>query len=447
MRLSFKGLLFPVLLINITTAANLWTLGPVPIGQSLYFLAIGLAFWRVHRSPYRVLGAALMVAAVGLKVASAAQGGGPFEIGVTAAVGLLFTVAGALVYGDDPGRLHRQLMVFFALSVPVLFAQKAGLHAGLLVWNTEVFHANDVYTFDDDDIGSLTYVAPLVKTLFADASEMTYTIAQGRPSGLLYSNNVLSVFLVMAFALNLCVRRRRVTQVADVILALSMALVMSLTVLASAVILMAVYAVTGGADGRRRCAQFLLPLAGALALHWVLFPGITESGFGRAKLITSLVGRFGELSYLLNLSSLAAILDSQATSIGLQFSLQEGASYSLVGLLLRSRLALGLVVVLPLAGLFYLKRLRTVARHTPYAEAYGLFLLAALLSQLGVPYLGAPSFQYLLGFALTPLFGALPMVRRPVRSEGADPMPVSGATARRFPRFFEPDPLPARFHE
>jgi hypothetical protein len=435
-RISIKSVLLPILFVNITAAANLWTFLGVPIGPVLYYLAIGLVLWRVWHSPYRLAGAVLVLATLGLKVAGAAGAGEALDPLATVTVGLLFSLAGALVYGDDPGRLHRQLMIFFAISVPLMFAQKAGVSTALLVWNTEVFHENDIYEFDEDDIGTLEYVAPLSKTLFKQSDEFVYTVAQGRPSGLSYSNNVLSVFLVMAFALNLFLRSPRLLLLSDVVMALSLALVMSLTALGGSILLTVGFALWGPTGSVRRALRTLGLIGLAFGLHWFLFPGVTEGGFGRAKLITSLVGRLGEVAFLLNLSSLSALLNSQASSIGLRFVFEEGSSYSLVGFILRNRVALMALALAPAAGWIYWRALRRMGRSSPYAPMYAFFLFSCLITQLGVPYIGAPSYQYLMGFGLVPL---LPAIRLRLDSSKVP----SASTDRRFPGFFaSPAPQP-----
>ena len=50
-----KHLLLPLFLINITTSANRWPLLGISIGQALYWVIIGLAWYVASRSPYRRL--------------------------------------------------------------------------------------------------------------------------------------------------------------------------------------------------------------------------------------------------------------------------------------------------------------------------------------------------------------------------------------------------------
>jgi hypothetical protein len=184
---------------------------------------------------------------------------------------------------------------------------------------------------------------------------------------------------------------------------------MSLTTTAAALILLATGSVLGGRPVRRRAVRIGFLMIGAFGLHYLLFPGLTEAGFSQARLITSIVGRFGELAYLLNATSLATALGNQAESIGLRFAAgaSEDRSYSMVAIFLKSKVIVPVSILLLAGGLMYLRRLRALARERKDALQYGMFMVAAILTQFAVPYVGAPSFQYMLGFGLAPLLPGL----------------------------------------
>ena len=106
--------------------------------------------------------------------------------------------------------LHKQLVIFLALCLPVMFLQILGVSSLLMGWNTE--YAHDTSILDIDELGTFKDI-PLFPTLFVGIDDLNYSIGQGRPVGLLHSNNVLSIFVSIAACLNLVIKGVSLTNV------------------------------------------------------------------------------------------------------------------------------------------------------------------------------------------------------------------------------------------
>jgi hypothetical protein len=407
MRITFAGLLFTILFVNITVSANNWSISGIHIGQFIFWISIAVAIRVVVRTPYASVGLGALAVALWAGLWPMVTGSTELKSVKIIALSIIFILAGTISYRGSSERLYRHLWIFFAISIPIMFAQKAGLSSAVMVWNTEVFHDNDIYTFDENDLGKFTYVAPLMKTLFVKADDVTYVIAQGRPSGLLYSNNVLSVFLVTALSLSLVSKRTRRLRLDQMVLAASIPLVMSLTATAALPLLALVAYLFGTRNEKRNVFRLAAFTIVAFGVHYWLFPGLTEAGLSQVRIIVSVGQRFGELSQLLGITTIADFLEVQGSLLGVRTPDFEESSYSQIAILLKSQFSIALAPV-TLWGLYVFARAlkrRTITHGD--SLIFSLFVLGCILTQIGVPYLAAPSFQFLLGFGLTPMFDRL----------------------------------------
>jgi hypothetical protein len=109
-----------------------------------------------------------------------------------------------------------------------------------------------------------------------------------------------------------------------------------------------------------------------------------------------------DIANALGFSGINDILFDQVSQVGLSFS--EDSSYSQISLILKSKFLIPLLFSLLFIAFFYLKKsiLFKKARGKNTRD-FDLFLFCLVLSQFAIPYLEAPSFQFLLGFALYPL--------------------------------------------
>ena len=138
-----------LLFLNITTSSNLWKVFGLSIGQFLYWVIIALAFSVVIETPYRRLGTVALVTALLLRAVQSVTGSGMADALRIGILGMMFLIAGARIYGEDPDVLHRQLVVFLALSIPVMLLQITGSHSILQMWNTEYAHDLTILTQEE----------------------------------------------------------------------------------------------------------------------------------------------------------------------------------------------------------------------------------------------------------------------------------------------------------
>jgi hypothetical protein len=196
--------LLPLLLLNITTSANDWHVLGVGIGPALFWLIIGTAAYLVLQSSYRAVGAAAVCAVLFFRLVEAATHDPIVAALRHSALAVLMMTAGASAYGRHSRLLARQLIIFMALCLPVMALQVTGAHPVFLTWDTDPAHDPTIMTLEE--IGTFKLI-PVFPTLWVPEEELYYRMAQARPSGLLYANNVLSVFVAIAAGLTLATAR------------------------------------------------------------------------------------------------------------------------------------------------------------------------------------------------------------------------------------------------
>jgi hypothetical protein len=333
------------------------------------------------------------------------------------ALGLVFVLAGATLYGRNPYLIHKQLVIFLALCVPVMLLQMSGASSFFMGWNTE--YADVPSILELSQIGTFKTI-PVYPTLFVSAEKVYYQVGQGRPVGLLYSNNVLSVFVAIAFGLNFALARSSRLRVSDVVVSVSLVLTMALTSYCSALLILAAFLVFGVAWRRRLVIKLVILLAILEATYYLLFPGLFLNNFSKPRLLQGLLVRGVVLSDMVGLDSIRSLYDRSTIFLGEY--VREGQPYSGIAKLLKSPVGGAAAIGSMLVAVFYYRRLRVMRRtiDAPYL-AYCVTAIACVLSQFGVPYYEAPSFQIILGFALFPLFRQLwPIAIKRLRSVDSD---------------------------
>ena len=389
-------LLLPLLLINITTSANGWSLLGINIGQFVYWIVIGLAWYVASRSQYLGLVTVALLLAAALRVMEE-FGGGDITVGMrVTALAVIFVVAGIRIYGRNPFLLHKQLVIFLALSLPVMFLQILGVSSLLMGWNTE--YAHDTSILDVDELGTFKDI-PLFPTLFVGTDDIHYSIGQGRPVGLLYSNNVLSIFVSIAAGLNLVIKKRARLRMSDFIISGALILSMSKMAFAIAMLLYLGSLVFGGANRRLLALKLLLVLAIGMSLYCLFFPGLLLANRSESKIWSSFLLRALDIGHAIGFDNLGGLFYDKQLMLGNTYN--EIESYSFVSKLLKSEMIVPGLLVMAAAAVLYAYRVRQMS--TP-VMVYVVTLLVCALTQFVIPYLAAPSFQFIAGFALFPLF-------------------------------------------
>ena len=411
-----RFILLPLLLANITIAANNWRVLGVDIGEALFWVIIALAAYLVWHSPYRTLGLAALVAALLLRLAEAATHLAAVEAVRQACLPLLMMTAGASAYARHPRLLARQFLVFLALCLPIMALQITGATPAVMTWDVD--YAHDPAILAPEEIGTFKRI-PVYPTLFVSIDDLHYEIGQGRPSGLLYANNVLSVFVVIAAGLALAVARPGRVGVSGLVVAATLVLTMSLTAFLAVAVLYAVVLVLG--DRRRRWYVLKMILVSEL-LVWAyktLFPGLLAGNFSNEKMMVRLYTRGLGLLDVFGIDFLRRSYEySGAYTWGI---IEPDTTYSGIERLLRSPFVAVFAIVAVLALIWYARALvrlrRGGARLWPI---YPITALMCVLTQFGVPYYGAPSFQCIFGFAMFPILQQIwPLRTRPARGVAA----------------------------
>lgn len=401
--------LLPLMWISMTTGENRWELFGIGIGQFLYWVVIGLAWYIASLSRYQLFVTAMLFVAVAFRMLEFLGGGDLFYTVRVISLAIIFIVAGGVAYGRTPFLLRRQLTLFLALCLPIMLLQILGVSSLVMGWNTEYGH--DVTMLAPDEVGTFKDI-PLFPTLFVDADDLRYSIGQGRPAGLLYSNNVLSVFIAIAVALNILLAKTSRLKVSDLVITAAIVLAMSKMALFVAILLYAKFLMFGATARRLLALKLLVLLATGMAFYYFLFPGLFVANFSEAMMWTSILVRWLDIVHAVGFSD-GALPFSPHLLITTVYKEEE--SYSTVALLLKSEIMIPALVVLLSMLALYFYRVRQM-KTWPVVMYVGTFFVCAL-TQFAVPYAAAPSFQLILGFALFPLLKKLwqPGLPRAVR--------------------------------
>jgi hypothetical protein len=387
---------FYFVLINITVSANGWQILGLSLGQLLYWLLLFLGVLIFLKSSYLNTGYILLFSTVFLKVVKVFVDFPEIEFLSEFASGLFFILVGSVLYGKNPTILYKQLMLFFTLCIPFMVLQKIGLHTFFYGWSTELFHENAIYSFDEvKDLGVIFKKIPLFPTLFVDQENLTYAMYQGRPTGLLYSNNVLSVILSLFLALHFSIsspimRKSRNIIVISVIISLIMS-----TLVFGVVILLFLYFYFVSKNKILRMNSlktFRLTLL-MLIVHYLFFPGMTLSTLGLHNAL-SFVSRFDEIFQAFGVTQFE---DFKALN---NLKLNENDSYSLIGIIVKDNYFLIYIILfLVFLGVYYINLKKMKGQMFVYITVFAL----CIITQFGVNFLSAPSFQIFLGIAFYPM--------------------------------------------
>jgi hypothetical protein len=396
---GWEFILFPLFLINITTSANTWEVLGISIGQIFYYVIIAIATFIILTTPYRTLGLVLLGFSflfLFLYIATKA----PLVDGLkVASLGGLFLLAGAKIYGTNPTLLYKHLAIFFALCIPVMLCQIIGVSSFFMYWSTD--YAHDTAILDISEIGTFK-VIPVYPTLFVGSDDIYYQIGQGRPSGLLHANNILSIFIAIGVGVNMITSRSTKFRYSDFAVIGILTLAMSFMAFAVTILLYVYCILLGGRIYRIRAIKLLVLFSVFLFFYYLLFPGLFMINFGEAKFLTSVITRGVDLATSLGFSGIKDLYSDQIIRLG--DSYHEDTSYSQFAILLKSKFVILIGIVLGFVGILYLYGFKIFRKETGYRTLeFNIVLFCCIFTQFGVPYLGAPAYQFILGFALYPM--------------------------------------------
>lgn len=378
----------------------MWEIFGIGIGQTLFWIIIGLAWYIAVQTPYRHVSNIALVFSLLLRGIELFNDNLLLHALRVTVMAILFVITGAKIYGLNPSLIHKQLVVFLALCIPVMLLQISGADSFFVSWTLN----SDPNIFDYDKIGTYQKI-PVYPTLFVRLENLNYQVAQGRPVGLLYSNNPLSVFVAITAGLNFALPKESRLRFSDVIVSLSLVLTMSLLASAMSLIIYAFFIVFGSISKRRRGIKLVSLFALFLFVYYLFFPGLFLNNFSVGKIMVSILFRGLDLVHSLGISFSSNFYYDQAQFLG---AFDEEASYSLYSILFKSSWAIPVIICIFLLLISYYRRV-VIIKHTKDTSLliYSITFIVCLLSNFAVPYAAAPSFQLILGFALFPLFQKL----------------------------------------
>lgn len=391
-------MLLPLMLVNLTVAENRWTIFGLHPDQFIYAATIGLAWYAGAFSRYSLLVTIMLALAIAMRLLETIGGNASLREVSFAALAVVFAVAGAMIYGRNPLLLHKQLVIYLALCIPIMLLQILGVSSLLMGWNIGYLH--DPSVMNIDDVGSFKDI-PVYPTLFVGIDDLEFSTGQGRPVGLMYAANPLSVFISIAVAINLAITRTSRIRFSDVIVTIAIVLAMSKLSFGVAILLYAGFLVFGKPEKKLLAIKLIAILILFMLFYYTLFPGLLIANFSEGMVMHATMLR------LLDLISALGLENSfyQLFELGKAYNSSNeiiGENYSAIASLLRSSLLIPSLFAMTVGVVLYVRRVRNMASRP--AMVYVVTLLACIFTQFAVPFVGATSFQLIMGFALFPLF-------------------------------------------
>ena len=335
------------LLLNVVLTANNWD-----IGRVFYLLALLLCGYCTFKSKLLFPVLFIICLIFIFRVGEIIQPNLAFLRTILTSV--IFLIFGIILYSSNTIIIKKVFVWTVCLSVPVMFFQIIGLHESLFYWGNDGLHDIDLMSIEE--IGSFKSL-PLYPTYLTPISDLTYSIVQGRPSGLMANNNTLSVITAFAFILNLYVRPRGNHYFIDIIVCLAVVLLMSKYVFV--VVFLTIYFAGFGEDARARrvaikCSFYLVSW---IIVYGLIFPGLLAANLSTATVIVSFWGRFIDIFKAIGIDSSLMLSSEVIQTYALDLDGNGyGDSHPLIKLLSSGYLLLGLSLSLVLAYLFGLKK-------------------------------------------------------------------------------------------
>ncbi len=391
-----KMLLFPIMLLNITVSQNQWHLFGVHLGQVLYWTMIFLSWFIVSKSSYSKASHLVLMAALLFKGIEFFDPSGRAILLRTTFLAINFMLAGIVIYGRNIKLLNQQFIVFFGLCIPIMLVQILGVHSFFMGWNTELSAAGDVLA--GADVGKFSNI-PVYKTFLVSFEDLHFSVAQGRPVGLLDSNNVLSVFISIAIVTNSLIRKNNFLTISDFIVSFVAVLSMSKLVLGVSFLTFFISILIQIPQRRFAAVQNFCLILFLSFLYFVFFPGLFIANLSPSMLWLSFLVRFVDIVESMGINAKDFFHEQQ---FSIKPVYQSGESYSAISLILKNPFFIPIFVIILFIGVVYVYRTFQIKDETKFY--YVSILVVMVLTQFAVPFFIAPSFQLIFGITLIPLF-------------------------------------------
>ena len=394
----FDQIFLPLMLFKLVIAANNFKIYFIDLGFVLFISSIFLALLVLIQTPYAFTGLILFLLSFAFYFLEIFSGGFVFSSLKIIFLDLLFLLAGAKIFLTNPGLIPRQLYFFFFLCIPVMLFQITGASSFFMFWNTDYLHSPEILS--PEELGTFKIIE-VYPTLFRSSEELYLMIGQGRPSGLLHANNLLSYLICIGIALNAAFNEKKSHLSAqDYILAAISVLSMSFTV--NVIYLLSViYLLT---ENFMKALKLLFTFYFMFLIYYLFFPGIVENFFSETTLFSKIFSRFYELAYSIGFYDFFTLTYDAASSIDYAFDPSQG-SFNLLTIIISNNLVFPILILFILsiiAFFFSFERNRISVVQIISLKAI-LFLIAiTLLVQVSIPFILDIFGMFLFGFVLTP---------------------------------------------
>ena len=389
---------FPLMLVKLVIAANNFKIYFIDLGFLLFISSIFLALLVLIQTPYAFTGLILFLLSFAFFFLEIFSGDIIFSTLKTIFLDLLFLLAGAKVFLTSPGLIPRQLYLFFFLCIPVMLFQITGASSFFMFWNTDYLHSPEILS--PEELGTFKIIE-VYPTLFRGSDELYLMIGQGRPSGLLHANNLLSYLICIGVALNAAFNDKKTTLKAqDYILATISVLSMSFTVFVIFLISV-IYLLS---ENFIKAIKLLFAFSFILLIYYLFFPGIVENFFSETTIFSKIFSRFYELAYSIGFYDFFTYTYDAATNIDYAFDPSQG-SYSILTIIISNNLVIPILLLFILSGIaFFFSFERNKIYIAQIISLKGILFLIAitLLVQVSIPFILDILGMFLFGFVLTP---------------------------------------------
>ncbi len=389
---------FPLMLVKLVIAANNFKIYFIDLGFLLFISSIFLALLVLIQTPYAFTGLILFLLSFAFYFLEIFSGDILFTTSKTIFLDLLFLLAGAKVFLTSPGLIPRQLYLFFFLCIPVMLFQITGASSFFMFWNTDYLHSPEILS--PEELGTFKIIE-VYPTLFRGSDELYLMIGQGRPSGLLHANNLLSYLICIGVALNAAFNDKKSTLKAqDYILATISVLSMSFTVFVIFLISV-IYLLS---ENFIKAIKLLFAFSFILLIYYLFFPGIVENFFSETTIFSKIFSRFYELAYSIGFYDFFTFTYDAATNIDYAFDPSQG-SYSILTIIISNNLVIPILLLFILSGIaFFFSFERNKIYIAQIISLKGILFLIAitLLVQVSIPFILDILGMFLFGFVLTP---------------------------------------------
>jgi hypothetical protein len=158
----------------------------------------------------------------------------------------------------------------------------------------------------------------------------------------------------------------------------------------------------GGNKYRIRAIKLFFILLFFIGLYYIFFPGLFLINFGEAKILMSFLTRGLDLANSLGFSAFNDLYSDQILLIGDAYT--EEGTYSLFSTILKSKFVVPLIIAFLVVILLYLRGYYFFRKNTGSSTLkFNIFLFCCLISQFSTAYIGAPAYQFMIGFTFYPL--------------------------------------------